>query len=882
MMRKILFLAGVLLANLAFFSPKMNAATRSHLPRVVADTLSLTIETATFGCTSDSISLRIRASGFTNIQSLRYSLAWKKNRFRYSSAFISTPFETISIDASDAVISGTMGVRIDNTAPRNLPTNTILMVINLRVLDRSFLMDTIAFGDSPTVIKVSNGLALQPFKTKDGIVKFTDNQPPDIVGCTDLVERTQGGLCGAFVNWTAPRASDICDKNPTLTSDKLAGTFFPLGNTKVTYTAKDMAGNTKTCTFTVKVVDAKPPLIENCPADMTLLLKSKTACDTLVSWIPPKIMDNCDGTAITTTQSHASGAKFPLGTTLIKYITTDKSGNTDSCSFKITVIDGLKPTLKCPFSTAEITTAGAIMIGKDSIIASALPIDCKKITILLKDPVVEDNCTGWTLKAEPSAGIQKNVFPVGTHQIKYTVTDASANQAVCIINVKITSSDTLNKVNVVVSPSTVCEGGDKIVFTADSIKNVTYNWVGPNGYSSNKRIASIKNPTLLNVGIYQVSALLPSGCLAKGEKMVGISQRPNIKPTVGVLKCDSGVETMPLTATNLTGNIPITSWSWSGPDGFTSALQNPIIQNVASKANGYYKVTAYTAEGCSFTDSVKVASGTNTRPKLKLSSNSPVCNGSDIRLMSDTILNANYKWTGPSNFTSTNQSSLIPSATLSRNGTYSVFATYGTGNGCQTQVSDIKIDVLDKPKVKNDQVKGELEKTIQSIDVLANDSIVSTKIVVTIANPVNNGTLTNNNDGTFTYKPKSNFIGFDEFAYKVCYDACPTSCAVGVVSIAISDPNNQCRVPDIITPNGDQYNDELMILCIGTAQYPNNELMIFNEWGDVVFTASPYKNDWKGTFNGKALPDGTYFYIFKEDKRNPQIGTKTGAVTIFR
>jgi gliding motility-associated-like protein len=881
-MRTILFLAGVLLANFAFFSPTINATTFGNAPCSLADTLALTIETATFDCNSDSISLRIRASGFTNVQSLRYSLAWKKNRFKYASAFISTPFETISIDASDAVISGTMGVRIDNTAPKSFPNNTILMVINLRVLDRSFLMDTIAFGDSPTVIKVSNGLSLLPFKTKDGIVKFTDNQPPDIIGCTDILERTQGNICGAFVNWTAPRASDGCDKNPTLTSDKLAGTLFPIGNTKVTYTAKDAAGNIKTCTFTVKVVDKKPPVIENCPIDMNIELQSKIACDTSLSWIPPKIIDNCDGTNITITQSHALGTKFPLGTTLVKYITTDKSGNTDSCSFKITVIDRIQPVLNCPTDIAEVNTAGVIRVGKDAIITSAMPIDCKKINIKLKDLTVKDNCTGWTLKQATSTGIQGDIFSVGIHQIKYTVTDASANEAVCFLNVKVTSSDTLNKVNIVVSPSKICEGGDKIVFTADSIKNVTYNWVGPNGFSSKTRIASIKNPTLLNAGMYQVSALLPSGCLAKGETAaIGISQRPNVKASAGLLKCDNGTENMPLMATNLAANLPITNWEWSGPDGFSSAQQNPTIQNVTSKANGFYKITAYTAEGCYFTDSVKVAAGTNTRPKLKLSSNAPICTATDIRLMADTILNANYAWTGPNSFTSSDQNPVIRTASASRNGTYSVVATYG--NGCKTQVSDIKVEIIGLPKTKNDPIKGVLEKTIEKIEVLTNDTLVTNaKVTLSIVNPVTNGTLTNNNDGTFNYKPKSNFLGFDEFAYKVCYDACPTACAVGVVSIVISDPNNQCNVPDIITPNGDQYNDELVILCIGTAQYPNNELMIFNEWGDVIFTASPYKNDWKGTYNGKPVPDGTYFYIFKEDKRNGNIGTKTGAVTIFK
>jgi gliding motility-associated-like protein len=880
-MRKILLLASILLANLTFFTSKVSAAMRDDVQLMLADTLSLTIENATFNCTSDSISLRIRATGFTNIQSLRFSVAWKKARFRYSSAFISTPFETVSLDASDAVVSGTMGVRIDNTAPRTFPANTAVMVINLRVLDHSFAMDTLAFGDSPTGIKASNGLVLQPVKTQAGILKFIDTQAPDIIGCNDVLERTQGNTCGAMVSWTAPTAIDICDKKPTLIADKVIGTFFPIGTTKVTYSAKDFSGNTKTCSFNVTVIDKKPPLIENRPVDIHVILKSKTTCDTTVAWPPPTIQDACDGTDITITKTHASGAKFALGTTLVKYIATDKSGNQDSCVFKVTVTDTVKPTLTCPTATAEVTTAGVVMVGKDSIITKATPIDCKRMTIKLKDVAVKDNCVGWTLTREAPTAVKDTVFAVGNHKISYKVIDASANEAICIINLKVTSSDTLNKVNIMVSPTTICENSGNLVFTADSIVGAAYNWVGPNGFSSNKRIATLKNPDLLNGGLYRVSAILAAGCLARGEKEVTILQKSKIKAAVGALKCDNGTESLPLIATNLSADIPIFRWEWSGPDGFSTIQQNPTIQNITSKGNGMYQLTAYTASGCITKDSIKVAAGTDLRPKLKLSSNSPICSGADIRLSADTLANANYAWTGPNKFTSTDQIPLIRSATAFRNGVYSMVATYG--NGCKTQVSTIRIEVLSPPKVKGEAIKGDLEKTIERIEVLANDTLqIDAKVTLSIVKTPNYGAITNNNNGTFKYIPKTNFVGFDEFGYKVCYDACPTACGIGVVGITISDPDNQCRVPDIITPNGDQYNDELVILCIGTAQYPNNELTILNEWGDVVFTASPYKNDWKGTYSGKPLPDGTYFYIFKEDRRDARVGTKTGAVTIFR
>jgi len=72
-------------------------------------------------------------------------------------------------------------------------------------------------------------------------------------------------------------------------------------------------------------------------------------------------------------------------------------------------------------------------------------------------------------------------------------------------------------------------------------------------------------------------------------------------------------------------------------------------------------------------------------------------------------------------------------------------------------------------------------------------------------------------------------------------------------------------VPEVFTPNGDGHNDLFEIK--GLDSYPNNSLQIFNRWGNPVYFAKPYKNDWDGTPNtaGKTgtskLPTATYFYI---------------------
>ena len=69
-----------------------------------------------------------------------------------------------------------------------------------------------------------------------------------------------------------------------------------------------------------------------------------------------------------------------------------------------------------------------------------------------------------------------------------------------------------------------------------------------------------------------------------------------------------------------------------------------------------------------------------------------------------------------------------------------------------------------------------------------------------------------------------------------------------------------------MTPNNDGVNDRFMIPCIETGNFPGNEVIIFNQWGDEIFRAAPYTNDWRGTHNGEDIPAGTYYYVISFDR----------------
>jgi len=82
------------------------------------------------------------------------------------------------------------------------------------------------------------------------------------------------------------------------------------------------------------------------------------------------------------------------------------------------------------------------------------------------------------------------------------------------------------------------------------------------------------------------------------------------------------------------------------------------------------------------------------------------------------------------------------------------------------------------------------------------------------------------------------------------------------------------------TPNGDGINDKWFITngnCLIKAG-----VQVFNRYGAKVFEDRDYKNNWDGTFNGKPLPDGTYYYIISYSLINNKVETRSGNVTILR
>jgi gliding motility-associated-like protein len=81
--------------------------------------------------------------------------------------------------------------------------------------------------------------------------------------------------------------------------------------------------------------------------------------------------------------------------------------------------------------------------------------------------------------------------------------------------------------------------------------------------------------------------------------------------------------------------------------------------------------------------------------------------------------------------------------------------------------------------------------------------------------------------------------------------------------VQISVIEQSQEIPKFFSPNGDGYGETWVVRNIESYQICG--LVVFARSGQTVLEARPYQNNWDGTYNGKPLNDGDYYYTFNCD-----------------
>lgn len=248
-----------------------------------------------------------------------------------------------------------------------------------------------------------------------------------------------------------------------------------------------------------------------------------------------------------------------------------------------------------------------------------------------------------------------------------------------------------------VSGVLTCAVDTVTVTTSSTTGGVEYSWSGPGSFAS-----ILQTPSVIAPGNYVVTVTDPvNGCFKKDS--VTVTQ--DITPPTGVNASAGGILTCIDTTITLTGTAttsPVT-YSWSGPAGYTSTFQNPVVN-----APGVYIFTATKpGNGCSALDSVTVTQDTTKPADVTATvSNALDCINSSAFLMgSSSTSSVDYLWTDPFGGTQTGSFIIVVFA-----GDYTLRVTNST-NGCyvektatvqdNTSTPTCSIDVPDSSSVQD-------------------------------------------------------------------------------------------------------------------------------------------------------------------------------------
>jgi gliding motility-associated-like protein len=224
----------------------------------------------------------------------------------------------------------------------------------------------------------------------------------------------------------------------------------------------------------------------------------------------------------------------------------------------------------------------------------------------------------------------------------------------------------------------------------------------------------------------------------------------------------------------------------------------------------------------------------------------------------------NYTW----NFGGTNTSTQVnPTFNFPGEGTYNVTLNIQTTNGCQDSET--------------------LPVTVGSIPTATLAYTEECGQKVNFVSVVNNGNLTLN--GINWNIP--NVISSTENSFSHVFDnggeyiatytmTGSNGCVFESVLPVIVTPKvelPELAIPNVITMNGDNINDELRINPIFENCF-TYEINIFNRWGHLVYKMSSSQDAFKGVdLGGRELVEGVYFYHMKSDQ-----GEKHGFITIVK
>jgi gliding motility-associated-like protein len=401
--------------------------------------------------------------------------------------------------------------------------------------------------------------------------------------------------------------------------------------------------------------------------------------------------------------------------------------------------------------------------------------------------------------------------------------------------------------------------GESASLTAPNFAFLTYQWWKDNNTTILSTTNSLNFPSFnsaLNSGTYHVRITYPgnpNSCLNQIlNYVIPANNAPHAGNDNSVSYCGrQGV--MNLNAL-LTGSFDLLG-AWS--ETTSSGMLTNNLWDTSTVPFATYQFKYIVGGNCDLEDEAIIDITIKEIPQIPVASADPImCETQNLNLFATTIANGNYYWTGPNGFTSTLQNPTLNSVSANENGTYIVNATQ---NECQSENSSVV--VLINPLPSFDLSQGCVGKDVQVWFTKLNEiSFDETTSTFSWTGP--NNFTANQNPITIT----GGALGIYSLQITNQYGCAATN--------AIDVQRNICFIPNVITPNNDDYNESLNL-----TGFDVTKLEIFNRWGTKVYEKSNYLDEWHGqNMSGGQLPDSTYYYVIQMGGNE----TKTGWIYLGR
>ena len=393
--------------------------------------------------------------------------------------------------------------------------------------------------------------------------------------------------------------------------------------------------------------------------------------------------------------------------------------------------------------------------------------------------------------------------------------------------------------------------------TTSSTGTISYAWTGPNGYT-----AAVQHPTDATAAGTYTLTVTASGCTGSPASVTVISEAPALQVSNAGPFCEG-------TPVQLNSSTPVPGtiiYSWTGPNGYTSSLQNPSD----ATQGGIYSVVI-SVNNCTNLASTVVTVNPNPTAGFSFS---PACMEDSMHFTAIcSVPNPGFITTWNWNFgDGTTSQEQHPEHSFNGSGSYPVTLAVRTASNCTANITQ-NVVVNARPQADFHFSPGALS-VLDPEAQFMNTSSDATDFLWDFGYEDNQSTALS---PVFTYPSSQG----DYIVQLIAYNA--EGCADSITKTLSVKEELIYYIPNAFTPDGDEFNQLFTPVFSSGFDPENYTLLLFNRWGEVIFESHDIATGWDGTYKGQSVPAGDYAWNIRvKHRQTDAFETMQGQLTLLR